>query len=62
MSKVHTKKELLDSLYWMYEQYCAGRGHDFMGAGETACEILEDYGYIIADGAGRVITDKNKAN
>lgn len=48
--------ELLDSLYWMYSQYCSG-GHDFMGAGETASDLLENAGYIEADGAGRITKD-----
>jgi hypothetical protein len=51
-----TKKEILDSLYWMYVQYC-GNGHSFMGAGEDASEILEQYGYIEVDGAGVIIKD-----
>ncbi len=50
------KAELLDSLYWMYVQYCSG-GHDFMGAGETASELLENAGYIETDGAGRITKD-----
>jgi hypothetical protein len=49
--------EILDALYWMYIQYC-GDGHYFMGAGETASEILENAGYIEVDGAG-VITKDN---
>lgn len=48
--------ELLDSLYWMYVQYCSG-GHLFMGAGETASELLENAGYITCDGAGRIEKD-----
>ena len=48
--------ELLDSLYWMYTQYC-GRGHDFMGAGEFASELLENAGYITVDRAGQIIKD-----
>lgn len=48
--------ELLDALYWMYSQYCSG-GHDFMGAGETASELLENAGYIVCDDAGRIGTD-----
>lgn len=59
MSK-HTKKEILDSLYHMYSQYCSG-GHDFMGAGEIASEILEDYGYIKVDGAGCITEELEKA-
>jgi len=42
----------------MYIQYCSG-GHDFMGAGETASEILENAGYITVDGAGRIIKDND---
>ena len=55
---IETEKiELLDALYWMYTQYC-GKGHYFMGAGETASELLENAGYITVDGAG-VITKDN---
>jgi hypothetical protein len=50
------ERENLDALYWMYIQYCSG-GHDFMGAGEDASEILENAGYITVDGAGRVLKD-----
>ena len=36
---------LLNALAGMYEQYCGKKyGHDFMGAGEEAISILEDYG------------------
>lgn len=49
--------ELLDSLYWMYMQYCAQQGHLFMGAGETASELLEDAGYIVVDNIGVVTKD-----
>jgi hypothetical protein len=52
------EKANLDALYWMYIQYCSG-GHDFMGAGETASEILENAGYITVDGAGRIIKDND---
>lgn len=54
----HNKQEatLLDALYWMYSQYCSG-GHDFMGAGEDASELLENAGYITTDGAGRIVKD-----
>ena len=48
--------EKLDALYWMYTQYCSD-GHLFMGAGETASEILENAGYIKTDGSGRVVED-----
>ncbi len=35
------------ALAGMYEQYCPGRlGHNFMGAGEEAAEVLEWYGLI----------------
>lgn len=60
MSK-YTKKEILDSLYFMYSQYCSKDGHDFMGAGELASEILEDYDYIRVDGAGRITEELEKA-
>jgi|JI10StandDraft_1071094.scaffolds.fasta_scaffold156753_5 hypothetical protein len=53
--------ELLDSLYWMYTQYCS-KGHLFMGAGETASEILEDEGYIVVDSAGEIIKDNGDSN
>ena len=54
-----SKKEILDALYWMYTQYCSG-GHDFMGAGEQASEILELYEYIKVDGAGVILKDYGK--
>lgn len=46
MSKIDIKElRLLVSLAWMYEQYCGDNyGHNFMGAGEDAIEILESYG------------------
>ena len=47
----------LDALYWMYTQYCSKEGHLFMGAGEEASSILEDAGYIVVDGTGRVTKD-----
>lgn len=38
-------KELLVALGWMYEQYCGDNyGHNFMGAGQYAIEVLEKYG------------------
>lgn len=49
-------KDILDALYWMYVQYC-GKGHDFMGAGEDASELLEKAGYIKVDSAGRITED-----
>lgn len=37
--------KLLNALGLMYGQYCSKpMGHDFMGAGEAAIEVLEDYG------------------
>ena len=48
-----SNSQLLDALYGMYIQYCPD-GHDFMGAGEDASELLEDYKYIEVDGAGRI--------
>lgn len=54
--KKPTKKELLKSLYWMYVQYCS-KGHDFMGAGEYASSILEEYGYIETDPTGTITKD-----
>lgn len=54
----YTKKEILYALYQMYNQYCSSGGHDFMGAGENASEILEDYGYIEVDGVGRITFDQ----
>lgn len=53
--------ELLDSLYWMYTQYCS-KGHLFMGAGETASDILEDEGYIVVDSMGEIIKDNGDRN
>ncbi len=36
---------ILDALTYMYFQYCnSPYGHDFMGAGERAIDVLEDYG------------------
>lgn len=38
-------KEALVALGWMYHQYCGDNyGHNFMGAGEGAIEVLEKYG------------------
>ncbi len=51
-----TTTELLDSLYWMYMQYCHG-GHHFMGAGEDASELLEKAGYITVNNVGAIIND-----
>lgn len=58
-SEEHKREtELLDSLYWMYVQYCSGKsGHLFMGAGETASELLEDAGYIVAGTMGEILKD-----
>jgi len=37
--------EMLEPLCLMYDQYCSGpSGHDFMMAGESAIEVLEEYG------------------
>jgi hypothetical protein len=50
MSKDFTKldketQRILNALTSMYFQYCnSPYGHDFMGAGEMAIEVLEDYG------------------
>lgn len=39
------RNRVLLALVGMYEQYCPGRlGHNFMGAGEDAIEIIEEYG------------------
>lgn len=39
------RNKLLLALAYMYSQYCGGSyGHDFMTAGETAIEILEEHG------------------
>ena len=39
--------EFIDALARMYRQYCGGKtGHEFMGAGENAQEILEKYGLL----------------
>lgn len=56
---VFTKPEILNALYWMYLQYCSN-GHDFMGAGETASDILEYYGYIEVDITGKIIKDNGE--
>jgi hypothetical protein len=38
-------QRILSALTSMYFQYCnKPYGHDFMGAGEMAIEVLEDYG------------------
>lgn len=38
-------RKALIALAWMYDQYCGDNfGHNFMGAGEDAIEILENYG------------------
>jgi len=47
MSDVHSEelRKTIEALCMMYEQYCSGKfGHDFMGAGEAAIEILDKYG------------------
>lgn len=37
--------EALESLCWMWEQYCSGDwGHMHMSAGEGAMDVLEKYG------------------
>lgn len=54
--KLEAETELLDALYWMYIQYCS-KGHLFMGAGETASELLENAGYITVDSAGLIVKD-----
>jgi len=37
--------DTLEALCEMYDQYCSGTyGHEFMGAGEHAIEILDKYG------------------
>lgn len=59
---IERETELLDSLYWMYTQYCAARGHLFMGAGETASDLLEDAGYITVNGVGEVIKDNGDSH
>ncbi len=46
------EQKLLDALESMYEQYCPN-GHLFMGAGESASSVMEEYGYSF-DGAGRL--------
>lgn len=48
------ERHILEALYSMYEQYCED-GHMFMSAGERASEILENYGYLETDGAGRIV-------
>lgn len=55
-----SKKDVLNALYWMYIQYCEKDGHLFMGAGEAASAILEDAGYIVTDGTGRITKDNGE--
>lgn len=45
--------QLLEALGLMYQQYCSGEGHQFMTAGEHAYALLEKYGMLNADEAGR---------
>lgn len=45
----------------MYTQYCS-KGHLFMGAGETASDILEDEGYIVVDSMGEIIKDNGDSS
>lgn len=43
--KTRELKEALIALACMYDQYCGDNyGHDFMCAGESAIEIIENYG------------------
>lgn len=43
-------QRILMALTSMYFQYCdAPYGHDFMGAGESAIDVLEDYGLASED-------------
>lgn len=43
----------LEALGMMYAQYCGQEGHSFMSAGETASDVLERFGMLSADPAGR---------
>ena len=44
--------KLVVALGWMYVQYCSlPNTHMFMGDGETAEELLENYGLISSDGS-----------
>lgn len=54
------KMKILSALADMYGQYCDGPyGHDFMGAGEGAIEILENYKLASEDkGIDYVAVDK----
>lgn len=59
------KKEarLLEALARMYSQYCEHPyGHDFMGAGESAIELLEEYGVHSEDTAWDEKSEQNLAN
>ena len=50
-------QRILNALALMYAQYCdRPYGHDYMGAGEAAIEVLEDYG--LADEAVGVNHEK----
>ncbi len=51
---------LLEALAGMYEQYCGKKyGHNFMGAGEAAIELLEEYGVHSEDTDWDEKSDKN---
>jgi hypothetical protein len=44
---------LLEALALMYDQYCSSDGHLFMTAGEITSSLLEQYGVLDPDEAGR---------
>jgi hypothetical protein len=50
---VRMLEETLDALGMMYTQYCSRDGHLFMSAGEYASNVLEHWGMLNADEAGR---------
>ena len=53
-------REAVVALGFMYSQYCGPNfGHDFMGAGESAIEVLEKYGLgNERDGVDEIALDK----
>ena len=57
--KAQERLELLDALKDMYSQYCSD-GHNFMTAGEGASLVLELYGDMHFDDAGKQIIRGNK--
>lgn len=53
-------QRILMALTNMYLQYCnSPYGHDFMSAGESAIEVLEDYG-LADEKTGVVISEADR--